>query len=85
MNRAYYYFMLMAHLLYEAYKRDVTFDLSPVESYPATFRRHLIDFAVKIVSNAGRLILKVSQTVFEQLKLDVLWERTENPPLLLQT
>lgn len=85
MNRAYYYFMLMAHLLYEAYKRDVTFDLSPVESYPATFRRHLIDFAVKIVSNAGRLILKVSQTVYEQLKLDVLWERTENPPLLLQT
>jgi len=85
MNRAYYYFMLIAHFLYEAYKRDVTFDFSPVESYPVTFRRNLIDFAVKIVSNAGRLILKVSQTAYEQLTLNILWERTENPAPLFQT
>ena len=85
MNRAYYYFMLMAHVLYEAYKCDVTFDVIPVQSYPVTFRRMLIDFAVKIVSKGGRIIMKVPRTIFKNLKLDILWRRTGNPIALYQT
>jgi hypothetical protein len=78
MNRAYYYFMLMSHFLYEAYKRDVSSDiLSPV-SYPNTFRRLMIDFAVKVVTKGGVMILKVSQTIYDTLNIRELWERIAN-------
>jgi len=51
MNRAYYYLLAITHFLFESYKRDVTNEVLPAESYPNTFRRELIDFAVKIVSH----------------------------------
>jgi hypothetical protein len=73
MNRAFYYFMLMSHFLYETYKRDVTCDVMPVTGYPNTFRRVMIDFAVKIVSTGGNIILKVTQTVYDTLKIADLW------------
>lgn len=73
MNRAFYYFMLMSHFLYEAYKRDVARDILPVVSYPNTFRRVMIDFAVKIVSTGGQIILKVTQTIHDSLKIPDLW------------
>jgi len=84
MNRAYYYFMVISHFLYEAYKRDVTYDVLPVESYPTTFRRLLIDFAAKIVSKGGQLILKVTQAVFDKLHLQNLWIRSgASQPILV--
>jgi hypothetical protein len=73
MNRAFYYIMLMSHFLYETYKRDVTSDVLPVTGYPNTFRRVMIDFAVKIVSKGGNIILKVTQTVYDTLKISDLW------------
>jgi hypothetical protein len=78
MNRAYYYFMLMSHFLYEAYKRDVTNDILPVVSYPNTFRRMMIDFAVKVVTKGRVIILKVSQTIYDSLNIRELWERILN-------
>lgn len=79
MNRAYYYFLLCSHFLYEAYKRDLGEELVPITCYPNTFRRKLIDVAVKVVSTGRRFILKVTQSVHEQLQLATLWERINAP------
>lgn len=85
MNRSYYYFMLVTHVLYKAYKHDVTYDVAPVNCYPETFRRSLIDFAVKIVSTGGRILMKITRTAYEQLQIQTLWERSGNPVPLYQT
>jgi len=77
MKRAFYYFMLMSHFLYESYKRDITCDVIPVTGYPNTFRRVMIDFAVKVVSTGGKIILKVTQTVYDTLKIADLWKSIE--------
>ncbi|PJC58434.1 MAG: IS1380 family transposase, partial [Ignavibacteria bacterium CG_4_9_14_0_2_um_filter_37_13] len=74
MNRAYYYLLAIAHFLFESYKRDVTYEVFPIKSYPNTFRRQLIDFAVKIVSHGGEIILKVTNEVKERLNIYRLWE-----------
>ena len=79
MNRAYYYFLVISHLLYEAFKRDALEDVIPTTCYPNTFRRRIIDFAAKIVTTGGQIILKVTETVFEQLQLKLLWERVKIP------
>ena len=79
MNRAYFYFMIISHFFYEAYKRDVGYDVLPVVSYPTTFRRVLIDFAVKIISTGGRMIMKVTQDVYDHLKIPELWIRSGTP------
>ena len=85
MNRGYYYFMLMAHVLYEAYKHDVTFDVCPKECYPTTFRRTMIDFAVKLISKGGRIILGVTRALIDQIKMKTLWRRIATPKWLYQT
>ena len=84
MNRAYYYFMVISHFLYESYKRDVTYDVLPDSCYPVTFRRTLIDFAAKVVLKGGQIILKVTRTIYEQLKLEEIWIRSGTaPPIIL--
>lgn len=83
MNQAYYYFLLFSHLLYEAYKYDVTQDIIPVNCYPVTFRRKMVDFAVKIISRGGQFVLKVPRAVFDNLNLHELWQRTGSPPYLI--
>jgi len=79
MNRAYYYISLISHFLYEAFKYDVVHDIIPVACYPTTFRRRLIDFAVKVVSKSGYFILKIVQTVYDDLKLEAVWKRIATP------
>lgn len=80
MNRAYYYFMVLCHFLFESYKRDVLKDVVSVVSYPNTIRRKFIDFAVKIISHGGQLIMKVTQSVFDNLKIVTIWELCSSPP-----
>ena len=80
MNRAYYYFMVLCHFLFESYKRDVLKDVVSVVSYPNTIRRKFIDFAVKIISHSGQLIMKVTQSVFDNLKIVTIWELCSSPP-----
>lgn len=79
MNGAYYYMMLISHFLFESYKRDVCEDVIPVTSYPTTFRRRLIDFACKIIETGRSVTLKVTRMIWETLKIEVLWERCNNP------
>lgn len=85
MNRAYYYFMVISHLLYEAYKYDVTKEVIPITSYPTTFRRLLIDFAVKITSTGGRFILQVNQIIYNSLNIRNIWKLSGSPPPILIT
>jgi len=80
MNRAYYYLLAISHFLFESYKRDVAYTVLPIESYPNTFRRKLIDFAVKIVSHSGQIILNVTSDINERLKVIELWRLCKNPP-----
>jgi len=80
MNRAYYFILVITHFLFEAYKRDVTDNVVPITTYPNTFRRKLIDFAVKITTGARSIKLNVSRTIYETLNFKELWERCQSPP-----
>jgi hypothetical protein len=83
MNRGYYYLLVFAHFLFESYKRDVASDVLPVASYPTTFRRQLIDFAAKIVTHSGQIILKVTTSIYNRIKILELWERCQSPPVIV--
>jgi hypothetical protein len=82
MNRAYYYLLVIVHFMFECYKRDVTPDIIPVTAYPDTFRRKLIDFAVKITSRSRYIIMNVTRTIFETNQIDILWKRCQSPPII---
>ncbi len=82
MNESYYYFQVITHIMFESYKRDVTADVIPVTSYPNTFRRRLIDFAVKIVKHSGKVTMKVREIIMSTLRLKELWERCQRPPVI---
>ena len=79
-NAAFYYTMLTAFFLYEAFKEDVTDPVVPVPSYPTRLRRTVLDIAAKIVRHAGQTVLKVTRSVWTQLQLAELWKRTADPP-----
>jgi len=81
MNAAYYYLMVLAHFITEAFRKDVAEDVIPQRCYPTRLRRGLIDFAAKIIRSGGKTIMKVTETVFEGIHIDVLWQRCNNPPL----
>ncbi len=83
MNGAYYYFMVIAHFMFEAYRLDVASCVIPGRCYPSTFRRTLIDFAAKIIRRSGKVILKVTTTVWEQINVEELWQRCNNPHPIL--
>ncbi|MCK5656158.1 MAG: IS1380 family transposase [Candidatus Aureabacteria bacterium] len=83
MNQAYYYFSVISHTLFESYKRDVSFDIISVVSYPSTFRRKLVDFAGKVVSHANTVTLKVTKYIYDSLNIKELWERCHNPVMIL--
>lgn len=79
-NRAYYFVALVAFFLYETFKEDVCGEVVPLTAYPTTVRRRVFDQAGKIVRHAGQIVLKVTQALWEQLKLPVLWLRSHEPP-----
>ncbi len=80
MNRAYYFMLVFTHFLFEAYKQDVTAEVLPVTVYPNTFRRKLVDFAVKITSHARHTVMKVTNTIYQTFDLEELWKRCQSPP-----
>lgn len=79
-NAAFYYTMLVAFTLYEAFKRDVCEGVVPVCCYPARLRRTVIDIAAKIVRTSGQTILKVTEGTWQRTQLPVLWRRSGAPP-----
>ncbi|NLB79590.1 MAG: hypothetical protein GX796_12340, partial [Clostridiaceae bacterium] len=80
MNRAYYYLLVITHFMFESYKRDITPDIIPITAYPNTFRRKLIDFAVKITSSSRHIIMGVTRTISESINIETLWKRCQSPP-----
>jgi hypothetical protein len=81
-NAAWYYSMLLGHFLMECFKEDVVTPLVTVGAYATTVRRRLIDIAGKIVSHSGRIILKVSASCFEKLRLPELFMRCQCAPVI---
>lgn len=80
MNRAYYFIIVFTHFIFETYKQDVTAQVLPITSYPNTFRRKLIDFAVKITSHSRNTIMNVNKTVFKNINITELWKLCQSPP-----
>lgn len=78
-NSAVYYCMLISFFLFETYKEDVLEEVMPIGSYATTVRRKALDFAAKIIGTGRQLILKVTKTVMDNLRFDVLWQRCQNP------
>ena len=74
-NSAFYYTMLLGFFLFEAFKEDVSEPVVPVKAFPTTLRRRLVDVAAKVVSHAGRTVLKVTAVAMESLRFKELWER----------
>jgi len=83
-NAAYYYIMIIAHFLFETYKTDVTSEVVPIKSYPTTFRRKLIDFAVKIVTHGRQIILQVNRNICNAFNIKDIWIKCQKPPAILQ-
>ncbi len=42
-----------------AHKEDISEPVIPVKAFPTTLRRQLVDVAAKMVSHAGKTVLKV--------------------------
>jgi hypothetical protein len=78
-NAAFYYTMLTAFFLYEAFKEDVCTSLVAMSSYATTLRRKLLDVAGKIVSHSGKIILKVTMSTWESLGFYQLWIKCQTP------
>jgi hypothetical protein len=85
MNRAYYLLLVIAHFLFETYKRDITHHVISIKAYPNTFRRKLVDFAVKISTRARSTVMKVTNAVFQSINIVELWVRCQSPPPIIQS
>lgn len=81
MNAAFYYVMLVAFFLFEAFKRDVTAAVIPPVSYARRLRRQVLDVAGKLVRHAHRITLKVTEALWHGLGFDRLWEKANAPPV----
>lgn len=74
-NTAFYYTMVIAFNLFEAFKQDVLEGVALASSYASTVRRTVLDTAGKVVRTGGQAILKVTQATWDRLGFDALWER----------
>ena len=75
-NSAFYYTMLLGFFLFEAFKEDVNEPAVPVTAFPTTLRRRLVDVAAKVVTHAGKTVLKVTAAAMDSLRFKELWERS---------
>ena len=66
-NAAFFYMMITAFFVYEAFKQDVLSQVFPAVSYAQTIRRKFLDIAGKIVRHAGIVTLKFGQAVLNTL------------------
>jgi len=80
-NMFWYYMILVSFFLMENYKEDISCTVVFQSAYATTVRRKLIDFAVKIVSHSGNIVLKVTQSTWDTLELPELWSRAASPPV----
>ncbi len=79
-NNAVYYCMLITFFLSETFKEDVLRDVVSVKSYATTVRRKVLDIAAKIAKTGREVILKVSESVYRDLRMELLWQLCQSPP-----
>ena len=79
-NNAVYYCMLITFFLSETFKEDVLRDVVSVKSYATTVRRKVLDIAAKVVKTGREVILKVSESVYKDLRMELLWQLCQSPP-----
>ena len=79
-NAAFYYTMIIAFFLYEAFKLDVCSPVVKVSAYATTVRRQVIDIAAKVVRHSGKITLKVTRAAFQALDFLQLWQKSATPP-----
>ena len=79
-NTAFFYMMLTAFFLFEAFKQDALHPIIPVTTYAQTLRRKFIDTAAKITNHSKTITLKFGIAAFRSLKLDKIWEACNTPP-----
>jgi hypothetical protein len=85
MNAAYYYLMVIGHVLLESYKMDVLRDDVPLihaTSYPSTVRRRMIDFAACIVRSGNYVKLQVTKAMNRIIDCIKLWDRCKGDGLV---
>jgi hypothetical protein len=80
LNAAWYYSILTAFFLFEAFQEDVCEPVLPVTAYPTRVRRTVIDIAAKIVRHSGQLILKIARPLWDALDFGRLWALANAPP-----
>lgn len=81
-NMGFYFVMVMAFNLFEAFKHHVGTNVFPENAYPRTIRRGWLDVAGKVVTHAGRSVLKIALGVYKNLKFECLWTRVNaHPPV----
>ena len=81
-NAAFYYIMLIAFFLFEAFKRDVLPSVLPATCYATRVRRFLFDIAAKIVSKSRKLVLKIFDATIKRLEFFRLWELALQDPIV---
>jgi len=84
-NTSFYFTMLIAFFLYEAFKEDVCAPVIRLSSYATTLRRRILDVAGKIVRHSGKITLKVPLSTWRSLEFYQLWIKSENPNPLTST
>lgn len=82
-NAAFYYLMLTAFFLYEAFKEDVCAPVIAVTAYATTLRRRILDIAAKIVRHAHKITLKLTAAAWDALNFPEMWQRSGSPPPLI--
>jgi hypothetical protein len=79
-NAAFYYAMISAFFLHEAFKLDVCSPVAKISAYATTVRRQLIDMEAKVIRHSGKIILKVTRATFLALNFSQLWQKSSAPP-----
>jgi hypothetical protein len=80
-NAAFYYLMLIAFNLFQAFKTDIVQDIIPVNAYATTIRWRLLDTAGQLIRTGRQVILKFARSAWERLNIPLLWNRLETVPL----
>jgi hypothetical protein len=83
-NEAWYYLMVLGNNLFEVFKQDVCDSVISISMYASTFRRQMIDVAAKVVRHAGKLVMKVSRAVYENLNMEILFTKAADKLHVMQ-
>jgi len=77
MNAAYYYLMVIGHVLITSYNLDVLQKHVPQigpACYPETIRRRVVDFAACIVRSGGYVKLQITKALNAAIDCITLWK-----------